>query len=667
MSRLTALVCFLLPFLALATKGVSVSYVQGAYATPQVPQSTVSVSYPSAQTAGNVNVVVVGWNDASSTISSVTDSAGNAYLEGAPMTRGAGLSQAIYYVPSIRSGTNAVVVRFNVPVAFADVRIAEYSGLAGELDGTSSGSGSNTIASVTPLNTSTGQDLLVSGIITAGTVMGVGGGYTLRLHTQPDQDVLQDSIGPDTGPYFGPTPVSSDPWVEQLLAFKPASQTPLPTPTPTPSPTPTSTQIYPLKASPSGRYLVDQNNSPFLLVGDSPQALIVNLTISQAQTFFANRKAYGFNSMMIDAIATSYTDGRADASTVEGLIPFDTPGDFTTPDIAYWDKVDAILNLAAQYGMVVFLDPAETGGWLNTAKANGIAKCTSYGAFLGNRYRNFPNIVWLHGNDFQTWRNPSDDAVIAAIGDGIKNADSNHLNTIELDAPISSSFDDFTWANRCDINCAYTYYATYNEVLHAVNQTMRVPTVMIEAGYEGENNLGSNPGTPVNLRRQEYWTMLSQATGQFYGNHFTWGFISGWQSNLDTLGSAQILILKNFFSSLPWYNLIPDQNNSFVTSGKGTYSTADIFPAENDWLTAAVSSDNKTAALYMPTSRTITVNMERFGGPVTVQWFDPSNGSYQSVGGVPFTNSGSQQFSPPGKNSSGDEDWVLVFTPAVSQ
>ena len=250
MSRMIALVCFLFPNSVLATKGATISYVQGAYATPQVPQSTVIVPYSSDQTAGNANVVVVGWNDATSTVSSVTDSAGNAYLEGAPVIRGTDLSQAIYYVPSIRSGANTVVVRFNVPVAFADIRIAEYSGLSGELDGTSSGFGSNTIASVTPLNTSTEKDLLVSGVITAGSVMGVAGGYTLRLHTQPDQDVLQDSIGPDTGPYLGPTPVSSDPWVEQLLAFKPASQTPLPSPTLTPSPTPT--QNLPSQGQPKG-------------------------------------------------------------------------------------------------------------------------------------------------------------------------------------------------------------------------------------------------------------------------------------------------------------------------------------------------------------------------------------------------------------------------------
>ena len=31
---------------------------------------------------------------------------------------------------------------------------------------------------------------------------------------------------------------------------------------------------YPVKVGPTGRYLVDQNGSPFLIVGDSPQAMI---------------------------------------------------------------------------------------------------------------------------------------------------------------------------------------------------------------------------------------------------------------------------------------------------------------------------------------------------------------------------------------------------------
>ena len=45
--------------------GGTPTYVQGNSATPQTPQTTVTVPYTAAQTAGNLNVVVVGWNDTS--------------------------------------------------------------------------------------------------------------------------------------------------------------------------------------------------------------------------------------------------------------------------------------------------------------------------------------------------------------------------------------------------------------------------------------------------------------------------------------------------------------------------------------------------------------------------------------------------------------------------
>src|SRR5205823_2920922 len=41
----------------------SIAFVQQNYATPQTPQTVVMASYPAAQTAGNLNVVIVGWND----------------------------------------------------------------------------------------------------------------------------------------------------------------------------------------------------------------------------------------------------------------------------------------------------------------------------------------------------------------------------------------------------------------------------------------------------------------------------------------------------------------------------------------------------------------------------------------------------------------------------
>src|SRR3984893_2001010 len=74
-----------------------------------------------------------------------------------------------------------------------------------------------------------------------------------------------------------------------------------------------------------------------------------------------------------------------------------------------------MINLAAQYGITVFLDPIETGGWLSILRYNGTAKAFNYGVYVGNRYKKFPNVVYCHGNDFQSWINTGDDAVAVAV------------------------------------------------------------------------------------------------------------------------------------------------------------------------------------------------------------------------------------------------------------
>ena len=65
------------------------------------------------QTAGNLNIVVVGWNDITSTVSSVTDSLGNTYAQAAGLVTGSAERQAIYYAKNIAGGSNTVTVAFN--------------------------------------------------------------------------------------------------------------------------------------------------------------------------------------------------------------------------------------------------------------------------------------------------------------------------------------------------------------------------------------------------------------------------------------------------------------------------------------------------------------------------------------------------------------------------
>ena len=56
---------------------------------------------------------------------------------------------------------------------------------------------------------------------------------------------------------------------------------------------------YPLKASANNRYLVDQNDRPFLMIGDSPQNLITNLSPKEAEIYMANRQSYSINTLWI--------------------------------------------------------------------------------------------------------------------------------------------------------------------------------------------------------------------------------------------------------------------------------------------------------------------------------------------------------------------------------
>src|ERR1700694_5458000 len=63
---------------ALPAQAATPAFVQVAAAVPQsLSVTTISAAYAAAQTAGNLNVVVIGWNDTAARVSTVTDTSGN--------------------------------------------------------------------------------------------------------------------------------------------------------------------------------------------------------------------------------------------------------------------------------------------------------------------------------------------------------------------------------------------------------------------------------------------------------------------------------------------------------------------------------------------------------------------------------------------------------------
>lgn len=450
---------------------------------------------------------------------------------------------------------------------------------------------------------------------------------------------------------------------------------------------PPASPAYPLKASSNNRYLVDQNNVPFLMVGDAPQTLIANLSPTDAAKYLANRQRYGINTLWINLLC-NYSDGcNKDATTFDGIAPFSVVGDLSTPNQNYFQRADDIIRLAAAYGMVVLLDPIETSSWLGVLRTNGRDKAFAYGQWLGNRYKTFPNIIWLHGNDFQSWQNVSDDALVQAVARGIRSVDKNHIHTVELNYVTSGSLDDPTWDPLIELDAAYTYFPTYAQILIEYDRPKFKPVFLVEANYEFEHNSHTDGGSTQNLRRQEYWAMLSGATGQVYGSAYTWRLEKGWELKLDTPGAFQLGYMKDIFVKRKWYDLVPDQDHTAVTGGYDALS-GDIGKFMTDfgdrsiardllapvkrftnlgsittdtYVTAARTLDGSLLMAYLTTIRTITVDMSKLAGLTTALWYDPTNGKYAKVSGSPFANSGDRQFTPPGSNSSGDGDWILVL------
>jgi hypothetical protein len=259
---------------------------------------------------------------------------------------------------------------------------------------------------------------------------------------------------------------------------------------------------------------------------------------------------------------------------------------------------------------------------------------------------------------------------VLAVAKGIESADPHHIHTTELNYLSSGSLDDARWEPIVKLDGVYTYYPSYVELLKEYNRPNFRPVFMEEANYEFEQN-HADRGSPANLRRQEYWTMLSGATGQLYGSKYTWrlpaGWLFSWRSHLDTPGVIQLRYVKNLFAPRQWYDLIPDQIHTVVIDGYGEPAASGTGSVTTDtYATAARTSDGTLVIAYMPTIRTISVDMSQLAGAAEASWCDPTTGEYITVDGSPIVNAGTRQFTSPGKNHDGDGDWVLVLETSSS-
>src|SRR4051794_403229 len=236
----------------------------------------------------------------------------------------------------------------------------------------------------------------------------------------------------------------------------------------------------------------------------------------------------------------------------------------------------------------------------------------SFGAFLGNRYKNVPNILWITGNDFQTWTDPGDNDLMQNLMAGIASADVTHLQTTELNYLASGSLDDLLVVPYTKLAGAYDYYCSYGQTLAQYNNPSPMPVFFEEGFYEYR-------GTTRNLRTQAWWAALSGATaGQLYGSENIYPFAPDWKNFLNTTGIAEFGYLNTLLKAMKWYDLVPDQSHMTVIGGYGTPDNNDANSDcinTNDYVSTAYLADGTLSLSYAPIGTTLTVDLSKFNGP----------------------------------------------------
>lgn len=433
---------------------------------------------------------------------------------------------------------------------------------------------------------------------------------------------------------------------------------------------------FPIKLSPNGRYLVDAGGAPFQIHGDAGWSFIVQLTKADADLYLEDRRQKGYNTVIANLIESFYSTNPPKNVYNDG--PFTTPGDFATPNEAYFAHADWVISKAAEKGIVLFLNPAYAGfagtsdtvntdGWTAEIVNNGPTKCRNYGRYLGNRYKNFNNIVWVAGGDRVLSANATTSAL--EILKGIKDFAPAHLWTAHWNND-NNSMDVPAFRPYMDLNGIYAYEGktgyVHQRSLSQYNLPDFKPIYLWESWYEGLN--WSGIVTPrATVRRQAYETNLSGSTGEQSGSNFvmTFGGPTGagptynWRNNLSSPSTLDMGFVRQLFANRPWQLLEPDQFHTAVTGGYGTFG-------QSNYVTAARASNGSLVMAYVPSTgtsvRSLNVDMSKLSGVVTAQWYNPAVGTYSTIAGSPLANSGSQTFATPGNNGTGTNDWVLVLS-----
>lgn len=424
-----------------------------------------------------------------------------------------------------------------------------------------------------------------------------------------------------------------------------------------------------LKVHENGRFLSTEDGKPFFWLADTAWELFHRCDREEAQMYLAKRASQGFN--VVQAVALAELDGL-NTPNPYGHTPL-IDNDPQNPNDAYFEHVDFIIQEADKLGIYIALLPT-WGDKLNT-KSWGVGpevftpeNARIFGAWIGQRYKEYDNIIWIIGGD----RNPREDSkdveVWNQMAEGIA-AGAYDQTLMSFHPQPKEDGGSSTWFHQekwLDFNMHQTGHCanqgTYKHIAHDYALSPVKPVLDAEPLYEDHPNcfnakeLGHS--VPEDIRRIMYWNVFAGAFGQTYGCHDVWQMykldkepinqpLRPWPQALDLPMANQVKHLKALMLSRPFFSRIPDQ--SMIIG----------MQEENDgYISASRDSKGSYAMVYFPKGGNAELNLSTLSSQeLKVWWYDPRTGNSFAQGIVER----STKVSINAPTSGMGNDWILVL------
>lgn len=423
---------------------------------------------------------------------------------------------------------------------------------------------------------------------------------------------------------------------------------------------------------PKGHYLQHTDGTPFFWLGDTGWELFHRLTMAETERYLANRSAKGFN--VIQAVLLAEFDGLRKPDQY-GQVPLHNMNP-TTPNEAYFKRVDSIVQMAAAKNLYIGLLPTwgdkVTKMWGTGPEVFTPENAYTYGLYLGKRYAGAPNVLWILGGDRPAVTDSADFRPLwRQMARGILEGTANKAFItyhISGGASTSAHLHSEPWLH---MNMMQSGHGSGPDV--PVWEWVQRDRALLPAKpvIDAEPNYEDHPVSPwpkwdpangyysdYDVRKQSYRSVFAGAAGVTYGHHAVWQFYNPreekvnhvdrfWTEAIDRPGATQVGYLRRLMESRPMNSRVPDQ--ALIAEGQG---------AKGEHAVAFHDSAGTYAMIYFPVGKPVAINIATLkAAPKKAWWFNPRNGKTETG---KFTTKGKLlRTTPP--TTGRKEDWVLVL------